>query len=357
MTSTVQSMRLGNVALAMAMAFAVPFGLSACATMTAGPGAGTAGPVANESTSIADPAAKPGIPTLFLAMPNAPDFVAVRKALVSEVQKNFNLNTFIVTADTQDAAFATALERANPVCVVLMNNSTVNLFRRYESNHPRPKPLPTVVVMTSFLEELQSKLKHATGIAYEVPGVTAFVNLRSVITTTVARVGVIYRPAFHGFIERQRALAAKESIELVPVSVPSDVSAAAIRDTLHTMIKSSRIDAIWMLNDNGLLRDGSFLDEAWRSELTESKMPLIVGVPNLVNPISPLGTLAVVPDHEALGLQTANLLFDLAENDWDIASHPVELPLSVKTIVDVRGVRANFGLRDDALRHIDRALE
>jgi hypothetical protein len=35
----------------------------------------------------------------------------------------------------------------------------------------------------------------------------------------------------------------------------------------------------------------------------------------------------------------------------------VELPLSVKTVVDIKLVRANFGLRPDALKHIDRALE
>ena len=64
-----------------------------------------------------------------------------------------------------------------------------------------------------------------------------------------------------------------------------------------------------------------------------------------------------MPDYEALGLQAANLLFELAEDGWRVETHPVELPLSVKTVVDVRLVRANFGLRPDALKHIDKALE
>ena len=37
--------------------------------------------------------------------------------------------------------------------------------------------------------------------------------------------------------------------------------------------------------------------------------------------------------------------------------HPVELPLSVKTVVDVNLVRDSFGLQPDALKHIDKALE
>ena len=93
------------------------------------------------------------------------------------------------------------------------------------------------------------------------------------------------------------------------------------------------------------------------ADIFKAKLPVIVGVANLVNPDSPLGTLAVVPDHEAMGLQAANLIFELADDGWRVEAHPVELPLSVKTVVDVKMVRANFGLRQDALKHIDRALE
>jgi putative ABC transport system substrate-binding protein len=158
-------------------------------------------------------------------------------------------------------------------------------------------------------------------------------------------------------VERQKSLAAKEHIELIAVSVPNDVTADGLREALHNLAKPGKVDAVWMLNDNGLLRDEEFVDDAWRLELNDAKLPLIVGVPNLVEPSSSLGTLAAVPDHEALGLQAANLLFDLSENDWQVETHPVELPLSVKTVVDIKLVRASFGLRPDALKHIDKALE
>ena len=35
----------------------------------------------------------------------------------------------------------------------------------------------------------------------------------------------------------------------------------------------------------------------------------------------------------------------------------MELPLSAKTLADVEQLRDKFGLKDDALQHIDRALE
>jgi hypothetical protein len=328
--------------------------LADCAT--GGSETGSSAPTQGAAV-LSDPPARTGAPTLLIAMPRSPNFVEVRKSLVSEVQKNFNIHTFVVGPESKAADLAAAIQAANPVCVVLMNNATINLYYQVQRSNPTAKTPPAVLLMASFIEEAQARLRGATGIAYEVPGVTAFVHLRSVIGTPVNRVGVVYRPPFRAFIQRQTALAAKEHVELISVSVPNDVTAAGLREVLHKLTGKGKVDAIWMLNDNGLVRDAEFVDDTWRSELGDTKMPLIVGVTNLVEPSSSLGTLAVVPDHEALGLQAANLLFDLSDNDWQIAAHPVELPLSVKTVVDVKQVRANFGLRPDALKHIDKALE
>ena len=324
-----------------------------CATMGRESGAPT-----EAAPSFVDPPVRVGAPTLLIAMPDSPNFVEVRKSLVAEIQRNFNIHTFAVGPETTVADLASAIQAATPVCLVLMNNLTINLYRQYQTAHPGTAMPPAVLLMASFIEEVQSQVKRATGIAYEVPGVTAFVQLRTVINARVNRVGVVYRPAFQKFVDRQKALAAKERVTLVPVSVPNDVTAAGLREALHKLSHGGgKVDAVWMLNDNGLVRDEEFIDEAWRAELSDAKLPLIVGVPNLVDPNSPLGALAVVPDHEALGLQAANLLFDLSDNNWRVEKHPVELPLSVKTVVDIKLVRANFGLRPDALKHIDRALE
>jgi putative ABC transport system substrate-binding protein len=324
-------------------------------------GCATAGNESRADTSglpaIVDPPARSGVPSLLVAMPNSPNFVEVRKSLVSEVQKSFNIHTLAVAPETTVADLASAIRTVGPVCVVLMNNATMNLYREYQTANPTVAMPPAVLLMASFVEEVQSRLRRTTGIAYEVPGVTAFVQLRSVINAPINRVGVIYRPPFRKFVERQKSLAAKESVELVALSVPNDVTADGLREALHSLTKKSKVDALWMLNDNALVRDEEYVDDAWRTAPNDAKLPLIVGVPNLVEPSSPLGTLAVVPDYEALGLQAANLLFDLSENDWRVETHPVELPLSVKTVVDVRLVRANFGLRPDALKHIDKALE
>jgi hypothetical protein len=332
---------------------ALVLALAGCATT----GGGEAGPGAAPTSTFADPLPRSGAATILIAMPAFDDFIDVRRGLVTEIQKNFNVSTVVVTPQTTAAQLAAAIDRTSPACVVLMNNATVNLYRQYqESRGGNPAP-PAVVVMASFLEKVRATLPRSTGIAYEVPGVTAFRNLRAIINSPVRKVGVVFRPVFREFIERQKELAATEQVELVAVEVAKEVSAEELQNAIVALAEKSKVDVLWMLNDNGLIRDGRFLDETWRAALRKVKLPLIVGLPNLVDPTSPLGTLAVVPDHETMGLQTANLIFDVADDGWRVEDHAIELPLSVKTVVDVKQAREQFGLQPDALRHIDRVAE
>ncbi|HXU05723.1 MAG TPA: hypothetical protein VN903_32430 [Polyangia bacterium] len=307
---------------------------------------------------IVDPAPRPGAPVVLIAMPSSSEFVDVRRTLVAEIRKNFNVSTYVVAPSTSSKDFGDVLAKVAPKCVVVMNNGTVNLLREVQHARASAGPVPpTVVVMSSFLEELRPTLTNATGIAYEVPGVTAFINLRSISRAPLKRVGVVYRPLFRSFIERQERLAAREQIELVKTELPKDFSADQLRAALQGLLVDKHVDALWMLNDNGLIRSREFLDQSWRAVLRDTRVPLIVGVPNLIDAQSPLGSIAVVPDHDALGLQTANLIFDLSSEGWQAQTHDVELPLSVKTVVDVKQVSGTVGLKDDALRHIDKAVE
>jgi hypothetical protein len=59
-----------------------------------------------------------------------------------------------------------------------------------------------------------------------------FVNLRMVVDMPINRIGVVFRPALGRFVERQKALAARENIELIPISVPTDDTADGLRTAL-----------------------------------------------------------------------------------------------------------------------------
>jgi ABC-type sugar transport system substrate-binding protein len=316
---------------------------------------GPAGAVAAQAPPV-DPARRPGKRLILVAMPDSAAFRSVRRSFVEEVKADFDVVTTVVDARTTSASFGAEIDRQQPTCVVLMDNPTVRLFRAYQKGKQGP-PLPALVVMASFLEEVRGELANATGVTYEVPGVSAFVNLRSVIERPVNRVGVVHRPSFRGFIERQKGLAAREQVTLVSAEVPADASVADVRRALRSLRSSGNIDALWVLNDNALLRDARVLEQAWRPEIARMGVPVVVGVSTLVSDEARFGTFAVLPDLEALGVQAANVLFEVSDSGWNASAHPVELPVSTVTVVNMRQVRGQFGLRAGATRRIDKGIE
>jgi hypothetical protein len=333
------------------LVLALAVALVACANGLPQPPAGPA------EAPLVDPPRRAGKKLVLVTMPDSPSFRTVRRALVAELQKDFDVATQIVDGHTSTAEFIRQVHRHKPSCLVLMDNPTVKLYRGYQNAHPGSQALPALVVMSSFLEELRADLPNASGVAYEVPGVTAFVNLRSIIEKPVARVGVVHRPSFRGFVERQAALAAKEQITLVPVEVPGEASPSDVRGALRSLQETGQIDALWVLNDNRLLRDGQFLESAWRPGLDALGVPVVVGVPTLVSAEARFGSFAVLPDLEAMGVQAANVLYEIAENDWKAGAHAVELPVSTLTVVNLGQIKQRFGLREGAARRIDKVIE
>ena len=45
---------------------------------------------------------------------------------------------------------------------------------------------------------------------------------------------------------------------------------------------------------------------------------MVVNIETLVHPKARLGTFGVVPDHKALGIQAANKIFELLDEDWEV---------------------------------------
>jgi hypothetical protein len=321
-------------------------------------GAGAGGDAtAADGRPMPDPARRAGFPLVFVTMPRAASFQATRRSLITELSNTYDVATFVVAPETSVAELGRALERAAPACVVLMNNTSVRLYRDYQHAHSGARFPPAVVVMTSFLEDIRHTLVGATGIAYEVPAVTAFVGLRAAISAPVTRVGVLHGAYSRDFVERQRRLAAQEHFEIVPVEVRgADPSLRDVRAALRALKNVHHVDALWVLNDNRLLKDGRFLVEAWTPALESLGVPVVVGTEPLVNAQAPFGTFAVLPDHGALGAQAANLILDLAEDGWRVSERPIDLPLSTISVLDVAQARSRFGLRTGALDHIDRPV-
>ncbi len=277
-------------------------------------------------------------------------------ALSLELHDDFNIKTLAIHERTSLDDLSGALHAEIPACIVVVDNKTLQLYRNLQARQPDRDFPPAVVVMTSFLERAIGDLRSSVGIAYEVPLVSSVMALREVAERKVERVGVVYRQAFSEMVEAQAKLAAVEKVELVRIQLPEAPTAEQVEDALDELVVTRKVDAMWALNDNRLLSP-EILASSWLPVLHFQPTPVLVGVSALVHPDVHFGTLAVYPNHARLGVQAADLVFELYENDWQlIEGKLVELPLSVTTEVDVAQVDDFFGLKPDALAKVDKAV-
>jgi hypothetical protein len=293
--------------------------------------------------------------TVLVCMPDTPQTEEVLHSLSDEVRSEYHLVAVKVNSKNDANVINMAVERHHPIGLVLMNNPTVAAFRTFRAEHPEAQRLPAVVVMSSFLDAGELLSMGATGISYEVPLITVVTNLRKLMETPVERIGVVYRAPLEPFVQREVRLAGREKIQVIlnPVSAQPNVSEikSAIRDM------KGKADALWILNDDRLLTPALIAD-GWLPGLNERPWrPAIVGAASLVSDTQSFGTLAVLPDHTALGVQTADLLFSLADNEWRLPDSDAQLPLSTTTTFDLKHASERFQIRSGALAQVDRIIQ
>jgi hypothetical protein len=293
---------------------------------------------------------------ILVAMPETVQTREVWTGLRDELARDYDLVAVRIEGQGSVADLAAAMARYQPNGVVLMNNPTVAAYRAYQQQCGQQRFPPAVVVMTSFFDGHLPQLVTATGISYEIPLITVVTNLRQVISSPVERVGVIVRPSLRGFVQRQAALAAREKVQVIEQPVSASPNSSEIKWALRRL--KHHIDALWILNDDRLLTPRLIVD-GWLPGLNERPYyATIVGAAALVSPHQSFGTFAVLPDHTALGVQAAGMMFDLADNHWELpAGAPVQLPVSTTTTVDLVQVRERFSLRAGGLQHVDRIVE
>lgn len=257
------------------------------------------------------------------------------RALRSELSTDFDVHVFQAGRDFDDRKVAAIMQETRPSAVVLVDNPTVNAYGAWA--RAQQTPPPSVIVMSSFAAQLQSTVPNSQGISFEPPAVTSLTDVRRILEVPVTRVGVIYRSGFETFVAREKDRAAREKIELLPIRVPRRPSAADVHRALEKL-RDDDMDALWVSNDNGLLT-GPLIQGAWLPFVKRQQLPVVVGVPSLVDARRQFGTFAAVPDIEGIGLQAADLIFTLADHEWTPEGAKVYPPVSVRTFVDVESAR------------------
>ena len=297
-----------------------------------------------------------GAATILVAMPDTPQTRQVWNGLGDELGAQYRLVAVRVDGPGAADVIAEGVRRHRPAGLVLMNNPTVAAYRNYQRAAGGDRFPPAVIVMTSFLTGHVTHVSCATGISYEVPLITVVTNLRKLISSPLERIGVIVRGPQRAFVAGQAELARREQISVIEQEVSADPTSSELKWALRRI--KHQIDALWILNDDRLLTP-RLIAEGWLPGLNEQPFcPTIVGAASLVSARQPFGTFAVLPDHVALGAQAAGLLFDIADDGWQIAGDAqVQLPLSTTTAVDLVQARAHFSMREDALRQVDRIVD
>lgn len=288
-----------------------------------------------------------------------PDSESANQALsglADEVGEDLELVSIEFSVDMTVSDLDVLLAKHKADALVLMNNPTVELYRAYQATKPQGTHFPPAVMMlTSFLEKASKGVQNATGINYEVAAVSSIVNLRNIVESKVERIGVVYRDTFEDFIQEQATLAAQEKIQFVTRRIRSGQTQRELKPLLRQLLLAD-IDALWVLNDNQLLSPRT-VAKVWLPALKHNEYPVVVGVQALVSTGFRFGTFALLPDHEELGVQAAQLLFELEESDWNADGIPVQEPVAVKKVLNVSEAKRLTQLNEEALRNIDVLVE
>ena len=266
-------------------------------------------------------------------------------SLRGELDESFDVATVRIFDDSGPEVIERAVARTSPRCVVLLDNKTTSLYARYQAQVGQGRYPPAVILLTSFVD-MYSEVKNAVGIAYEVPVVISASNLRALISRPVERVGVVHRRLFARHVAQQAQLASVEKLAIVGRSVKDDATPRELAAAVADLLGSEKVDALWILNDNALLTP-EHITVGWLPLLAKDPLPTIVGIPSLVTSEVPFGTFAVVPDLGALGVQAANVVYELAANDFVLESGRIEQPVSVETVLDIERARADFGFKEE----------
>jgi ABC-type uncharacterized transport system substrate-binding protein len=166
---------------------------------------------------------------------------------------------------------------------------------------------------------------------------TALVSFRRVFSKPVDKVGVLYRNPLKQFIEKHTHYCAREKISIKGIEISDDTSKIEldISSALQNLIRTEKVDALWIPNDNVLLKP-EYLGNIWLPELKKKKVPLIVGVEALVNPELNFGTFAVIPDPVALGEQAAEIVYNLKADDWQHSGVMIHPAISMYSVLNLK---------------------
>lgn len=292
---------------------------------------------------------------IFIIRAEGKTFNLVVNGISEDLEEEFVIDQLIVYNNSTPEILSNKIREIEPKLIVLMDNNAIELFKRCQPTLTGVnRDIPVIACLGVDIEQAVKGIDNSMAISYEIPIVTAMVNLRSLIDSPMKRVGIVHREFMTEFIRQNRKYCELESIDIITYTLPDSITMIKKELTrgLKYLFQSENVDALWVPNDNVLLRP-ELINDAWLPAIEKFKKPVIVGVDLLANPVLNLGTLAVVPDRLELGSQVADLIFDIKDSDWKIVEKRVFPPLSIKKAFNLYQAKKYFRIIEENLTQVD----
>ncbi len=290
-------------------------------------------------------------------------FEQVLHGMESELEGEVGVYDVIVDKKTEVASLYKEVQERQPSAMVLMGNHSLSLYTKLQEKYRAENIPPAVAVAAVFADWVMASKPgkdRVTGILYEIPAVTGLVTLRSISQKEIKRVGMLYRKGMEGMVENNTRFCKLEGIELIPMEVKeADIKKPKRFKKLLKKLSKNSLDALWITNDSVLLRP-ELVVKAWVPFLSKFDKSVLVGVETLIGSNLNIGNLGVFPDHNDLGTQTASILFELLDQEWDFSerSNQYDQPISVKKHLNLKiSKQRKIGLHESRFSQLDEVLE
>jgi hypothetical protein len=296
---------------------------------------------------------------LLAIMPSGESFRQALSGMKSDLGNRYVWKTFDPDAKNAEDSLARLCSAYAPRALVLMDTRAVALARRMQTRDSALDAMPKFVLMTLKAEDVAKGLRNAVGIRFEVPAYAVFTQLRSLSGQDFTRIGVFYRRYFSSFVEDSRRLLAREKFELIGKCVDCDGGGSPSEDEIvkglgkgMDAFKEAGVQVVWMLPDNALVNPAT-LGRFWVPRIRRGKVPLVVPLANLASKQADLGLYSAYPDYSQLGVQAAQQVVQVLEEQVPPATLGFEPLISVQTTLNL-GVaeRLHWEIRKELLGRV-----
>ncbi len=295
--------------------------------------------------------------SLLVIRADGKDYEQTVTGMKDELGEDISVTEFIIGKNTTKNNISREMRRVSPQIVVLMDNSAIQLYKKYQNELPASAPaIPSVSLMASFTDLAIDGIKNATGIFYEVSVVSSVVSLRAILNKPIHKVGIVHREFLEKSVRRDAEYCTIEKIELVSYAIPDSGSVKSKLKKGLKFLKKKDVDAIWVTNDSEML-DMKLLKSVWKPFARRYKKPVIVGVEILVNPKLNFGTFATIPDNISMGIQAAEIVLDAMDDDWQVEDGIVAPPRSFYKIINLKKAKSLFRISKENLQDVDKILK